>query len=233
MTIEQLELLDWKRRIFDIYRRARLSSDAKQAWSLWRAVRDELFATHPQSPLPEAERATFQPLPYFDYDVRARVLAAVEQAAPVSFDLATNRGSSYRFTRFGVASFELYGHMLALELYWLEGYGGGVFLPFGDTTNGKETYGAGRYLLDTAKGADLGTESDRLVLDFNFAFNPSCAYDPRWVCPLPPAANRLRLAMRAGERLPELSRGAPVSGSASEDVVAREPAAMRIPEDFV
>ncbi len=205
MTLEPLELLDWKRRIFEVYREVRLSSDPKQAWVNWRVVRDELFATHPQSPLPEAARATFEPLPYFNYDARARVRAAVQQAAPVSFDLETSRGSSYRFTRFGVASFELYGHMLALELYWLEGYGGGVFLPFGDTTNAKETYGAGRYLLDTVKGADLGTERDRLVLDFNFAFNPSCAYDPRWICPLPPAANRLPLPIGAGERLLELS----------------------------
>ncbi len=230
-TLEPLELLDWKRRIFEIYRRVRLSSDAKQAWVNWRAVRDELFATHPQSPLPEAARATFEPLPYFNYDMRARVLAGVRQAAPVSFDLETNRGSSYRFTRFGMASFELYGHMLSLELYWLEGYGGGVFLPFGDPTNGKETYGAGRYLLDTAKGADLGTEGDRLVLDFNFAFHPSCTYDPRWVCPLPPTANRLRLAIRAGERLPKFSQGAPVHGSASEDIAADQPAALRVPKD--
>jgi uncharacterized protein (DUF1684 family) len=206
--IEQLELLDWRRRIFDVYGRIRLSSDVRQAWEHWRAVRDELFAAHPQSPLPEAKRAAFRHLTYFDYDERARVLADVKPAVLVPFDLATNRGSSYRFTRFGVASFELNGQPLALELYWLEGYSGGVFLPVGDTTNRKETYGAGRYLLDTAKGADLGTERDRLILDFNFAFNPSCAYDPQWVCPLPPVPNRLPVPIRAGERLPELPQGA-------------------------
>ena len=92
------------------------------------------------------------------------------------------------------------GEPQALELYWLEGYGGGLYLPFADATSGDETYGAGRYLLDTIKGADLGLEHDRLVLDFNFAYNPSCAYDPRWVCPLAPPANRLAVAVRAGER---------------------------------
>ncbi len=87
-----------------------------------------------------------------------------------------------------------------LEVYWLDGYGGGVFLPFGDTTNGRESYGAGRYLLDTVKGSDLGTESGRLVLDFNFAYNPSCSYDSRWACPLTPPSNKLAVEIRAGER---------------------------------
>jgi hypothetical protein len=88
-----------------------------------------------------------------------------------------------------------------LELYWLTSYGGGLFLPFADATSGTETYGAGRYLLDTVKGADLGQEEGRLVLDFNFAYFPSCAYDPRWTCPLAPPANRLSVPVRAGERL--------------------------------
>jgi uncharacterized protein (DUF1684 family) len=91
---------------------------------------------------------------------------------------------------------------LELELYWLDGYGGGLFLPFRDGTSGKETYGAGRYLFDTVKGTDLGMEGDRLVLDFNFAYNPSCAYDPKWVCPLAPYPNRLTAGIRAGERYP-------------------------------
>ena len=77
---------------------------------------------------------------------------------------------------------------MTLELYWLEGYGGGLFVPFADATSGRETYGAGRYLLDTVKGADLGQRGGRLVLDFNFAYQPSCAYDPRWTCPLTPPA---------------------------------------------
>ena len=90
-----------------------------------------------------------------------------------------------------------------LTLYWLLGYGGGVFLPFADATSGRETYGAGRYLLDTIKGADLGSTPDGLtVLDFNFAYNPSCVYSPRYLCPLAPPANRLPMPVRAGERAP-------------------------------
>ena len=89
-----------------------------------------------------------------------------------------------------------------LDVWWSDGYGGGVFLPFLDATSGKESYGGGRYLLDTIKGADLGQEGGRVVLDFNFAYQPSCAYSPDWVCPLPPAANRLPASVRAGERWP-------------------------------
>ncbi len=100
-----------------------------------------------------------------------------------------------------MASFELSGAPLRLSLYWLDGYAGGLFLSFRDATSGKETYGACRYLLDTVKGADLGTEGERLVLDFNFAYNPSCAYDARWACPLAPPENRLAVSVRAGERL--------------------------------
>ena len=101
------------------------------------------------------------------------------------------------FTRFAVAR----AGEVELELYWLEGYGGGLFVPFADATSGDETYGAGRYVLDTVKGADLGTEDGRLVLDLNFAYQPSCSYDPRWTCPLAPPANRLAVPVRAGERL--------------------------------
>jgi uncharacterized protein (DUF1684 family) len=197
---DALALADWRRRVFELYRRVRRARDPAAAWRRWRAGRDELFAHHPQSPLPARERARFGGLAYFGYDPSARVLATIAPLAPAMLDIATSGEVPYRFTRFGKAAFELGSESLALELYWLEGYGGGLYLPFADATSGDETYGAGRYLLDTVKGADLGLERDRLVLDFNFAYNPSCAYDPRWVCPLAPPANRLPVAVRAGER---------------------------------
>jgi hypothetical protein len=86
-----------------------------------------------------------------------------------------------------------------LTLYWIEGYGGGLFLPFRDGTNGTETYGGGRYLYDTIKGADLGAGRRAITLDFNFSYNPSCAYSPRWLCPLSPAENSLPFRVAAGE----------------------------------
>ena len=198
---ELLALADWRRRVAELYRRAREAAEPDQACRSWRAGRDDLFAHHPQSPLGDEERASFRAIEYFDYDPSARVLATVVPVEPVTLDIGTSQDGVFRFTRFGTAAFALAGDDLALELYWLEGYGGGLYLPFADATSGTETYGGGRYLLDTVKGADLGTEGDRLVLDFNFAYNPSCAYDPRWVCPLSPPANRLPVEIRAGERV--------------------------------
>jgi uncharacterized protein (DUF1684 family) len=195
-----LDLLDWKRRIFALYAAIRAAEDAEAAWHRWREVRDDLFVSHPQSPIPEGERAGYPGTPFYDYDPAARVLARVEPADPEPLRVTTSRDGTYEFTRFGTARFELLGRERALEVLWLEGYGGGIYLSFRDRTSGRETYGAGRYLLDTVKGADLGTEDGRLVLDFNFAYNPSCAYDPRWDCPLAPPENRLDVEVRAGER---------------------------------
>ncbi len=104
-------------------------------------------------------------------------------------------------TRFGQAAFTAGGRPLTLDVYWLEGYGGGLFVPFADLTSTTDTYGAGRYVCDSIKGADLGVEDGLLVLDFNFAYQPSCSYDPDWFCPLAPPANRLPVAVTAGERL--------------------------------
>jgi uncharacterized protein (DUF1684 family) len=200
--VNELELLDWKRRIFELYAEVRAAPDPGEAWEHWRSVRDELYRTHPQSPLTQEAREGFSEVPYFPYDPALRVLADVDPAAAEVREIAGSAGSSMRFRRFGRARFVLGGAEQSLELFWLEGYGGGVFLPFGDRTSGKETYGAGRYVLDTVKGSDLGTVGDRLVVDFNFAYNPSCAYDPRWACPLTPPANRLPLEVRAGELTP-------------------------------
>ncbi|MEA2486543.1 MAG: uncharacterized protein QOF16_197 [Actinomycetota bacterium] len=199
MTTE-LELLDWKRTIFELYADVRASIDPRAAWDRWRSVRDELFRAHPQSPLPDAQRGSFKGLRYFEYDPEFRVTARVEQADPAHYEISTSGDSAYAFTRFAIARFELLGESRHLEAYWLDGYGGGLFLPFRDTTAGSQTYGAGRYMLDTVKGSDLGGTDGELVLDFNFSYNPSCAYDPRWVCPLAPPPNRLSLDIRAGER---------------------------------
>ena len=202
-TIEEVtELLDWKHTIFDLYSEVRGASDTRAVWAKWRAVRDELFASHPQSPVASTERDRFGGLDYFAYDPHARVLGTVAGARPETYEIATSGSETMTFTRFGVVTFELGGRAFQLELYWLESYGGGLFVPFRDATSGAETYGAGRYLIDSVKGADLGIDDGRLVLDFNFAYNPSCAYDPKWVCPLVPSANRLEVAVRAGEKNP-------------------------------
>jgi uncharacterized protein len=200
---EVLDLMDWKRTVFATYADVRAADDPEAAWRRWRAVRDRLFAEHPQSPIPADERSTFEGVPYFDYDPAARVAGELSETPSERYDIATSgkQDGSYSFTRFATVRFDYRGHALELEVYWLDGYGGGIFLPFRDGTSGTTTYGAGRYLLDTVKGADLGTdEQGRLVLDFNFAYNPSCSYDPSWVCPLAPPPNRLGVPIEAGER---------------------------------
>ncbi len=197
---DHIELLDWKRRIFELYAAIRHETDPQEAWLLWRWTRDELFGSHPQSPLDATARGRFGGLAYFDYDPAVRISASLETTETIPLEIMTSGPRPHRFVRFGSARFTLYGTPAALDLYWLEGYCGGLFLPFGDSSNGNETYGGGRYLLDTVKGADLGGRDGQLILDFNFAYNPSCAYDPRWVCPLTPPKNRLEPAVAAGEK---------------------------------
>ena len=194
---DRLVLLDWRRRVAELYARVRAAADPRAAWEDWRATRDDLFAHHPASPLPD--RRTFTRLPLYDYDPAARVEAAVRPAEPVEVELAAGDGARYAFTRFARAEFTLAGAPRALDLHWLHGYAGGVFLSFTDGTSGESTYGGGRYLLDTIKGADLGGD---LTLDFNFAYNPSCCYDPAWSCPLPSGVNRLDCRVTAGELAP-------------------------------
>jgi uncharacterized protein (DUF1684 family) len=196
--MDELDLLDWKRRISDLYSAVRAAHDPAAGWALWRDERAALFATHPQSPVPEGVRGAYDGPHVFPHDPAWRLLAEVAPADRREFELPSSDGATMVFTRFAFARI---ADETELELYWLEGYGGGVFLPFADATSGEETYGAGRYLLDTVKGADLGTEGGQLVLDFNFAYQPSCSYDPRWTCPLAPRANRLSTPVRAGERL--------------------------------
>jgi uncharacterized protein len=199
---DALDLLDWKRGIFALYEQVRAQTDAEAAWNLWREVREEMYRAHPQSPVPAEHRARLGNA-FFDYDPAYRVLAEVIDAEPHPSPIPASTGGTFEFSRVGVARFDLLGETYELELSWNEGYGGGILLAVGDTTSGTETYAGGRYVLDTVKGADLGDRAGRIVVDFNFAYNPSCAFDSRWSCPLAPAANRLPVPLRVGERLPD------------------------------
>jgi uncharacterized protein len=196
---QTLDLLDWKRRVFSLYAAVR-ALEPEAGWALWRETREELFGSHPQSPVPEDRRASFEGLEYWPYDPEARVLAELEDVDAAPEPVETSGTDPILFRPFARASFDLHGEALSLEVAWLASYGGGAFLSFRDATSGRDSYGGGRYLLDTVKGADLGEDAGRLVLDFNFAYNPSCSYDPGWVCPLAPPANRLAVAVEAGEQ---------------------------------
>ena len=198
----RLALWDWRRRVSALYADVRAERDPKIAWWRWRETRDRLFREHPQSPLELAQRATLRGLAYGDYDARLRFAVTLRpiSGGPIArFDA----GGDGTLTLTGFARTEGLTVSLGAELtlFWIEGYAGSVFLPFTDATSGRTSYGAGRYLLDTLKGADLGSDpGGRCMLDFNFAYNPSCAYSPRWACPLAPAENTLGVAIEAGER---------------------------------
>jgi uncharacterized protein len=198
---ELLSLLDWRRKLAELYAETRAATDKQLAWERWQETRARLFREHPQSPIPLSQRHGYGGPHVYEYDPAWRLTGSVERAEPTRLELRTSNNGAMTFRRFGIAQFIYASAQLDLEVYWLDGYAGGLFLPFADATSGHETYGAGRYLLDTVKGADLGHHNDRLVLDFNFAYQPSCAYDPRWTCPLTPPANRLPVPVRAGERV--------------------------------
>jgi uncharacterized protein len=200
---DALALLDWKRTIGALYAEIRTTPDRDReaAWNRWQQTRARLFREHPQSPVAPEQRSAYEGPHLYAYDPAWSLTATTEPVEPRTLNIATSTDDTTAFRRFGRAHFTHAGEDMTLELYWLEAYGGGLFVPFADATSGTETYGAGRYLLDTVKGADLGERDGRLVLDFNFAYQPSCAYDPRWTCPLTPPANRLPVAVRAGERV--------------------------------
>jgi hypothetical protein len=194
-----LTLLDWRRRVTGLYAAAREAADPEEGWRQWRRGRDALFASHPDSPLGARARAGFESLPFAPYDPALRFDALLEDAGGMRIELPTATDGVVPFERIGTVTL---GDLGRLDVWWLAGYGGGVFLPLRDGSAGQGTYGGGRYLLDTVKGADLGSGDGRLVVDLNFAYHPSCTYDPRWSCPLAPEGNRLTAVVPVGEQLP-------------------------------
>ena len=193
-----LTLLDWRRRVAALYADVRSTAATDPAGSLarFRHGRTVLFGSHPDSPIAPERRGSFTGLPAWPHRPDLRFEVEVDTGVdPESLTIERSDGGVVPFVRVG----RVHLSVGDLDLYWLETYGGGVFLPFRDATCGTSTYGGGRYLLDTVKGADLGGEGGRLVIDFNYAYHPSCFYDDRWACPLAPAQNRLDVAIEAGE----------------------------------
>ena len=211
-AIAELSLADWRRRVAALYVdiRQMIGADPGGALAHWRTERERLYREHPQSPVPAAERAAFRAR-HYDVDPSLRFEVTVEaDAAPEKgsdplglHDLPVSVGGSMPLRRIGWVDVPFPAGQRRLAIYWMDDYAGGLFLPFRDATNGRETYGAGRYLLDGAKSADLGGDegSGALRLDFNFAFQPSCAFDPRWACPLAAPVNWLDIPVEAGERI--------------------------------
>ena len=196
------DLLDYRRMVAENYASVRQSNaNPAQTLSEFRTNRNKLFATHPQSALSEDQKQAFKGLKYYPYNPDLRFILPIDRAVEqqtIEIDLPED--GLMRLLRFGKIHFTIEAQPVSLSLFWVMGYGGGIFLPFRDQTYQTETYGGGRYLLDTIKHADLGSNSGNLVIDFNYAYNPSCAYNPRWVCPLSPTENRLPVMIRAGEQ---------------------------------
>jgi uncharacterized protein (DUF1684 family) len=187
-----LDVLDWRRRVSAIYREVRENPDPPDAHARWCRSREQLVATHPASPNRHSV------LRHAAYDPALRFEAVVDSdVEPQRLEIPTGTDGVVPFERIGTVRLGAVG---TLDVWWLDSYGGGVWLPFRDRS--PETYGGGRYLLDTVKGADLGGSASALVVDLNFAYNPSCAYSEQWACPLAPAGNVLAVEITAGELTP-------------------------------
>ncbi len=197
-----LDLVDWRRRVGDLFR-----VDGPDALERFRQGRNELFRNHPQSPIEPEERSSFTGLHYFDNDPSYRVQAQVKPGDGSELVIDTGgEDGAVRYRRAGTLHFALHGQDCRLTVLSLVQYAGGLFVPFRDLTAGRETYGGGRYLFDTAKDTDglvleITPASSDVVIDFNYAYNASCAYSPRWACPLAPPENHLSVEVRAGEKI--------------------------------
>lgn len=196
-----LDVADWRRRMIATYAAVRASTDLFSAHDLWRRERDDLFAHHPSTPLLPADLAEFTGLAVKPYDPNWRFEVEIIAADRHRMEVETGTDGIVPFDLIGVADIPGVG---ALDVWRLASYGGGIFVPVKDALAGARggTYGGGRYLLDTVKGADLGSGRDAqsLVLDFNFLYNPSCAYDPMWACPLAQPGNTVAVEIPVGER---------------------------------
>lgn len=200
--MNELELADWRRAVSELYAAVRAERVPEQGHAVWREGRDLLFRSHPQSPLPPGDPLRESGVPYWPYDPALRYeLPLLPAGAEAELSLPTDRDGTTRMRRIGLL--RLPPPLDAtIDVWWLRQYGGGLFVPLRDATAGQTSYGGGRYLLDTAKGADLGGHGGVVVVDLNFLYHPSCRYDPAWQCPLAPPGNTVTAAVRAGERLP-------------------------------
>ncbi len=161
----------------------------------FRRAKDEMFAHHPQSPLTPAQKRSFSGLRYFPPDPALDFKVAVEEFEQKDeIQMQTSTGDVQHYLRYGKVKFEAEGKPAELTLYASQH---GFFLPFVDSLANVDTYGAGRYL-------DPEVLPDgRFHIDFNLAYNPYCAYNDLYSCPLTPFENRLKVPIRAGEKLPE------------------------------
>ena len=201
MTTE-LDLVHWRRSVAELYAAVRAEPDPRRAHSRWRAGRDHLMTTHPQSPLLPGDELRRTGLPFWEYDPALRFLVELQPPREEQrrvIDTGSDGAIAMRLA--GTVQIDTDEGSITLDVWWLDQYAGGLFLPVRDGTARTESYGGGRYLLDTAKGADLGGDGARLLVDLNFLYHPSCRYNPAWSCPLAGPGNTTPVPIRAGERM--------------------------------
>lgn len=169
--------------------------NAQQHLQAHRAQKDAFFKSHPNSPLTDEQKAKFTSLVYFDYNPALHLTVEVKPfAEKKDVQIQTTTGELRWYRRYGEFEFDVEGQTARLTVYQTPH---GFFLPFVDALAGKETYPAGRYL-------DIEANADGLFeIDFNHAYNPYCAYGDGWSCPITPAENRLKVAIQAGEKIPQ------------------------------
>lgn len=198
---DTISLAGWRRNVAELYAAVRASDDPVLAWYTFVDGRNNLFKEHTQTPLNAQNRNGFKGLPYYDYDQNLRTMGRINyNVEPDVFRVELQDDGILQYRRVATVHFRFNTRPLQLSLFWIMGYGGGLFLPFKDGTSGQETFGGGRYLYDTIKGADLGAYWETITLDFNFAYNPSCAYNDAYSCPLAPQENQLPIEIKAGEK---------------------------------
>jgi uncharacterized protein len=194
LSLWSQHVASWRREVHALYADVRADPDPNSAHVAWVERRTALFRDHPAT-----ARQPGQDLHHAPYDPAYRFVLDLQPAEEEAWDYTTGTDGVVPFRRAGRFVLPDIG---SLDVWWLGSYGNGLFVPLRDATAGRTTYGAGRYLLDTVKGADLGREGGGWVVDLNFAYNPSCAYDPAWACPLAPAGNRLAAEVPVGELTP-------------------------------
>lgn len=204
-----LSLINWRREIFSIYDEVRSEEDGIVAWNIWKDKREKLFKFHPESPTFDPKKQSgFNDVPVlYSYNQKFSLFSKFELISNSDIiQLNTDENSITRLKPF-IKTTNLRDFLgIELTVFKIEGYGGGLFLPFTDSgcKSGGTHYEGGRYLIDTVKGADLGElKTDELRLDFNFSYNPSCSYNSKWTCPILKDYNRISILVDAGEKKPK------------------------------
>ncbi len=162
-----------------------------------RKEKDSFFKHHPHSPIPFDKRDRFKGLNYYPIDSSMIFTAELQEHEKKEIiTIGDNKGQDQKYLRWGAFQFEINGDMVTLQAYKREKSEESLWLPFKDQTNGKETYGAGRYI----DLSGINEMEGKWIVDFNQAYNPFCAYSENYVCPFIPPENWLNIEIKAGEK---------------------------------